>query len=81
MSTELKQGDLSGELWREYELSDGPNRVTYRIDEPKTMFYRYGGSTQRIVDAKGVVHLVPGPGYRACVIRWMPRDPSAPVQF
>jgi hypothetical protein len=42
----------------------------YRITKPVTLFYRKGGSTHRVVDVEGVAHLVPGPGYRGCVIRW-----------
>lgn len=69
--------DLTGESYREYDFS---GRV-YRIDNPKTLYYRVGGSTHRVVDANDVVHLVPGPGYRGCAIRWSPKNKSEPVQF
>jgi hypothetical protein len=81
MSDELKSGDLSDELWREYSLESDFGTRVYRIDNPKTLYWRVGGSTHRVVDAAGVVHLLPGPGYRNCVIRWMPRDTSKPVTF
>lgn len=77
----LITGDLSDELWREYDMQSDFGSRTYRIDEPKTLVFRVGGSTHRIVDSKGVVHLLPGPGYRNTVIRWQPRDASNPVAF
>ena len=73
--------DLSSELWREYEMGSGSDRLTYRIHNPKTLFVRVGGLTHRVLDSEGVVHLLPGPGYRGCVIRWKPRDQSTPVKF
>lgn len=81
MADELKTGDLSDEAWREYDMETDFGRRVYRIENPKTLHFRVGGSTHRIVDQAGVVHLVPGPGYRNCVIRWMPRDPAKPVAF
>ena len=77
----LVANDLTSEAWREYEFGEAGARVTYRIHDPKTLFIRVGGSTHRVVDAGGVVHLLPGPGYRGCVIRWQPRDQSRPVDF
>lgn len=77
MTAELITNDLSAELWREYDLG---SRV-YRIDNPQTLTVRVGGNTHRVVDSVGVVHLLPGPGYRGAVIRWKPRNPDAPVQF
>lgn len=53
----------------------------YTINNPVKMYYREGGVTMRILDADGVVHLVPGPGYRNTVHRWYPKDSSNPVQF
>lgn len=76
--SKLIEGDLSDEEWREYELGGG--RV-YRIHDPKTLYTREGGSTHRVLDQYGVVHLVPGPGYRDCVIRWKVREGRDPVAF
>ncbi len=75
--------DLSDEEWREYEfpVSDFDKKIVYRIHDPKTLFYRVGGSTHRVLDSAGVVHLLPGPGFRGCVIRWKPRNTTAPVAF
>jgi hypothetical protein len=69
--------DLTSELYREYEW---PARGdAYRIDSPQQLFV--GATTHRVVDAKGVVHCVPAPGFHGCVIRWKSRDGSSPVQF
>lgn len=70
--------DLSDEYWREYEFAEAG---TYRIDAPVSLYFRQGGTTHRIVDASGVVHCVPAPGQRGCVLRWKPRDSNKPVQF
>lgn len=55
--------------------------VEYRIDNPVVQVIRNGGVTMRIIDAKGEVHLVPGPGYRGATHKWIPRDPANPIQF
>lgn len=70
-------GDLRDELYREVATPDG----VYRIDSPVALFVRKGGTTLRILDAAGMVHLVPGPGYRGAAHRWAPRDLSNPVAF
>lgn len=75
--TDLKQGDLTDEDWREYDFG---SRV-YRIGHPKTLYYRTGGTTHRIVDADGVVHCVPVPGNGDCVLRWKCKEGMPPVQF
>ena len=75
-------GDLRDEEWREYEMPDGNGGTfVYRIANPVTLFLREGGSTHRVLDAQGIVHLLPGPGYRGTAIRWKPRNPEAPVAF
>lgn len=73
----MKEQDLTSEKWREYDFG---NRI-YRIESPKTLFYRFGGSTHRIVDNSGIVHRVPAPGYCGCVLRWESEDPKTPVKF
>ncbi len=77
MSPDIVQNDLSSESYREYDFG---GRV-YRIDNPKTLYFRKGGSTHRVVDQLNVVHLLPGPGYRDCVIRWVSKNPESPVSF
>jgi hypothetical protein len=73
----LKKGDLTDEVWREYDFS---GRV-YRIEEPVELYFRPGGSTHRIVDGKGVVHCVPAPGVNGCVVRWRVKPGKTHVQF
>ncbi len=66
----LIENDISNEAWREYDFGD---RV-YRIENPKTVFLRPGGTTHRVVDAENVTHCVPAPGQQGCVLRWTGRD-------
>ena len=67
--------DLGKEAWREYDFEGR----TYRIDAPKTLWI--GTTTHRVLDGGGIVHCVPAPGERGCVLRWQPKDAAAPVQF
>lgn len=77
MTDELKAHSLETERWREYDFHD---RI-YRIEDPAILYLRPGGTTHRVVDASGVVHLVPAPGFEGCVVRWKPRTETDPVQF
>jgi len=77
----LNKFDISHETYREYDFTGGGEHRVYRIESPVTLFIRSGGSTHRIVDAYGVAHLCPGPGYRGCVIRWKNPDGQPPVKF
>jgi hypothetical protein len=70
--------DLTIEEYREYE--DLKNKVTYRIDNPVAFYYRDGGTTHRVVDAKGVVHCVPYGVGQPVVLRWKNRGED-PVGF
>lgn len=65
--------DLTIESYREYEFGQPPNRVVYRINDPVAYYWREGGSTHRVVQADGVVHCVPAPGFNGCVVRWKNR--------
>lgn len=67
--------DLSKEMAREYDFG---GRI-YRIENPVSLYI--GTTTHRVLDAAGVVHCVPAPGELGCVLRWFPKDTSAPVQF
>lgn len=64
---DLKKIDVANvEAWREYDFG---GRV-YRIENPVSVEYRDDSSTHRVTDANGVVHCVPAPGFRGCVLRW-----------
>lgn len=77
----LQAADLSAEEWREYEFGELTQRVTVRIASPKTMYYRRGGTTHRVVDSEGVVWCVPVPGAFGCVLRWKVKPGQPEVQF
>lgn len=91
-SLNLIERDISGETEREIvmisSLGTNPDsgeqifvESVYKIKNPVKMWIRPGGVTQRILDAEGKVHLVPGIGYRGTIHRWTPKDPKAPVAF
>ena len=70
VAVKMKELNVAGELWREYEFGPSDNRTVYRISNPVTVFYREGGTTHRVVDDVGVVHLVPAIGHNGCIARW-----------
>lgn len=76
-------GDLSAEEYREYEwfVPETGGQSTYRINNPKALYFRPGGTTHRILDVNGVVHCVPAPGHFGCVLRWKNKEGFPPVQF
>jgi hypothetical protein len=76
--------DLTTEEYREYSwfYTDEKGekvQADYRIDKPVALYYRPGGSTHRVVDASGVTHTVPAPGYFGAALRWY--APAEPVSF
>jgi hypothetical protein len=73
----LLKNSITTEAFREYDFG---GRV-YRINKPKTLFMRPGGTTHRVVDSKGMVHCVPAPGFNGCILRWQNKDPKVPVNF
>lgn len=75
--------DISSEVWREYSYPDGtPNgTLKYKIHNPVRMFMRAGGTTHRVLDGDGIVHVVPAPGHNGCVLRYRPRDVDNWCQF
>lgn len=77
INIDMNKLDLTVELWREYDFS---GRI-YRIDNPISVEFRSGGSTHRVVDAFGVVHCVPAPGFQGCVLRWKSIDETKPVAY
>jgi len=72
---ELKS--LADEQWREYDF-DGRDSV-YRIHNPQSL--AVGATTHRVIDDEGIVHCIPAPGFRGCVLRWKPRKGANPVAF
>lgn len=83
--SELKEFDISHELWREYQWVWRENDIcccgSYRIKNPKLLFIRPNGTTHRIVDSDGVVHCVPSVGVMGCVLKWKNPDGTPPVNF
>ena len=74
---DLSQHSIETELWREYEFGG----IVYRINQPKTLYYRRGGTTHRILTSDGIVHCVPAPGFNGCVLRWKNADATQPINF
>lgn len=69
--------NINDEQAREYDF----NGRVYRIEEPSILYTRPGGTTHRVLDKSGVVHLVPAPGQFGCVVRWYPKNAQVPVAF
>lgn len=79
MSSELKKGDLSDEVWREYKFSDGSKHL---IENPVALYTRPGGTTHRVLDGEGVVHCIAFPGPQgSTVLRWEVHEGCDPVAF
>ena len=80
---DLKERDISAELWREYRwvMPDGRGLRTYRIENPVTLRCGHKHTTHRVLDRAGQVHCVPAIGLLGCVVVWEPRDQGRPVQF
>lgn len=71
--------DLRAERYREYvKLS---TLEVYRIDRPIALYYRDGGSTHRVVDARGMVHCVPFGHDAGFILRWKALEGFDPVSF
>lgn len=73
----LVKQELLTEEYREYDFG---GRI-YTIYNPKSLYYRVGGTTHRVVDSDDVVHCVPAPGNNGCVLRWKNKDITVPVNF
>lgn len=66
----METGD---EVYREYDFQDphsGESRV-YRVDRPVSVEYQIAGTTHRVFDHNNIMHIVPAPGFCACVVRVM----------
>lgn len=73
----LQKRSIDEELWREYDWAGR----TYRIQNPKWVYIRPGGTTHRVVDSQGISHCLPSPGVMGCVVRWQNPETSEPVNF
>jgi hypothetical protein len=82
-SAGLKKFDVGDEDWREYNFvdPDSGKRVTYKIIEPKEVYFYNGSSTHRVVDNNGVVHCVPSVGRMGCVLTWKPKSGKPAVAW
>lgn len=76
-SSDLKEYQLDHVVWREYDFE---GRV-YRIEHPIKFWHRPGGETHRVLDSKGVIHIVPAPGVRGCVLRYTKAEGQDPCKF
>lgn len=71
--------DVSTEEWREYQQADGS---VYRIWFPVALYRRDGGTTHRVVDVSGVVHVVPcGSLHPNVIIRAANHNRFSPVNW
>jgi hypothetical protein len=75
--------DLSDEAWREYEWypSEGFSQRRYRILNPQKLYISSSGTTHRVSDADGIVHVVPTVGRFGCVLRWKNKSGIPECQF
>jgi hypothetical protein len=77
---ELKYKATDNELWREYRYWDAQGVYrAYRINNPIRMFYYSGCTTHRVLDAEGLVHIVPAVSQGGCVMVYRPRAADVPV--
>jgi hypothetical protein len=75
--SELIKHELSNVIWREYEFGD----TVYRINNPVALYTHSNGTTHRILDAEGIVHIVPAPGINGCIVRYKKKEGVEPVRF
>lgn len=75
----LKEFDITCELWRSYDIPGRDGR--YTISNPQKLFIREGGTTHRVLDSEGIVHCVPAPGNCGCILTWKNKDPEKPCNF
>ena len=73
--SEVIKHEFHNEAWREYEFGG----IVYRINNPVALYMRPGGTTHRVLDADGIVHIVPAVGEHGCVVRYKPVDGTEPV--
>lgn len=78
---QLQCKDTTNELWREYRYEDAQGKPrTYRIARPRRMYYYRGCTTHRVLDADGLVHVVPAVSQGGCVMVYQPIDVNDPCR-
>lgn len=61
------------EEWREYLFSAGDDITSeYHISEPVFLYFLPDEDFHAVEDSEGVIHIVPAPGTRGCVVRFKP---------
>lgn len=84
---DVKEYKLEGVIWREYEFMlefDGKFGLAprvYRIENPVLFYWAPGHTTHRVLDSEGVLHIVPAPGEKGCVMRQKKADGFPAVAF
>lgn len=63
---EVSRHILEDYLWREYDF----NERVYRIENPVAVYTTPNGTTHRVEDSLGVIHIVPAVGHFGCVLRY-----------
>lgn len=78
---DLIERDISSEKTRIVTLFIDGSTYSMIIDNPKTLLYRRGGSTHRVVADDGTVHCYAAPETGKSIVSWCPRNENDPVQF
>lgn len=69
--------ELPDYLWREYDFE---GRV-YRIDNPVALYTVPNGTTHRVEDTNGMMHIVPAVGVNGCIVRYQKKDGAPKTTF
>jgi hypothetical protein len=70
-----ESGIVLDEEWREYLFSaGGDTTTTYHISDPVFLYFLPDDEYHAVESADGVVHIVPAPGTKGCVLRFLPND-------
>lgn len=69
--------ELPDYRWREYDFE---GRV-YRIEKPVALCTTPNGTTHRVEDADGIMHIVPAVGHFGCVVRYAKTDGAPKTTF
>jgi|GEM_PF-3137536 len=75
--TTYTSSDISDEEYRVVITND----LVHRIDNPKTLVLRKGGSTHRVIDQQGLVHCYAAPETGKSILQWKARPGKQDVIF